>query len=715
MNETEGRAARRWRSAGQILPLFAGAIILLVGMLALVSDLASYWAASLRVQRAADSAALAGAVYLPGNVSRALSAARAEATKNGFTGGATMAGGTVAVTPVQDASNPRTLKVTVAAPVQMYFIRIFGIDSIRATRDARAEFTLPVPMGSPEDYYGIDRMRSELDPTGTIVNRASSGTPISPRGFWGALLTKGSNRTSGDAFSPAYNPRSTANVDFRAGGYDYTVEFTGSNGRVWIFDPVFCAVGKGTTGAVSGQYLGTGDHWLDKPSGTYDSVTTVYRMYDTNDTPYDKTDDTLVADSGTAFANQRAIDRSRDYGGNGQYSDQTGSGPVYTIPVGNRPNAGANSNTTLNGAASAGATAISVSSASNISLGDILMVEGYTGTYAVAKREFVRVRLAPSGSSVPVAGLGTASGTLFAHSSGVSVQEIDAAALSTAAAVGNNSVAVSGSGYTTAKISANDYVVIDPMSLNAEARRVTGVTATSITLDAPLAFAHPVNTVVARDTTNTAGWSGCGQYRGGWYQLVSGLAAGRYRVQASTNDDANLNTNAENMWGFQVADSSGTPQVYGSGAMGAYTNLPNGTQAFYLAKIGAEHAGKTVQIDLFDPGDVGGNATLKILTPNGNAYNYATFSYTADNGRSGTNVTSIAVASGGTSYYNNSWIRVLIPLPATYGCSPLSPCLRPAGEAEQGWWKIEYTVGGGNDTTTWMVNIRGNPVHLILP
>ena len=28
---------------------------------------------------------------------------------------------------------------------------------------------------------------------------------------------------------------------------------------------------------------------------------------------------------------------------------------------------------------------------------------------------------------------------------------------------------------------------------------------------------------------------------------------------------------------------------------------------------------------------------------------------------------------------------------------------------------IEYTVGGGNDTTTWKVEILGNPVHLVIP
>lgn len=712
MSEIRDQVGRRG-AAGQILPMFAASIIVFMGLLALVSDVSWYWASSLRVQRAADAAALAGAVYLPGNVSRAYTAARAESMKNGYTNGATMLGRTVSVAPIQDASNPRTLKVTVTAPVETFFLRIFGINSLTARRDARAEFALPVPMGSPEDYYGIDRLRSETNPAGTTVNRASSGTSISPRGFWGALLTKGSNRTSGDAFSPYYNPNPTVSADFRAGGYDYTAEFTGANGRVWVFDPEYCAVGRGSTGSVSGQYLGTGDHWLGAYSGAYNGVTTVYRVYDMNDTPYDKTDDTLMTDSGTTFSNQRAIDRSRDYGGNGQYSDAGSGGPVYTIPVGNRGTG--NGNTTLSAAPAPGASAISVASAANIAQGDVLMIEAYSGTYTVAKREFVRVRLAPSGSSVPVAGTGTGSGTLFAHNSGVSVQEVDAAAISSAASPGNQTVTVSGTGYSTADISVSDYVVIDPMSSQAEARRVTGKTATTITFDQALTFAHPVNTAVVRDTSNTAGWSGCGQYRNGWYQLATGLPAGRYRIQASTNDDANLTTNAENMWGFQVADSSATPRVYGSGAMGAYTNLPTGTQAFYLAKIGAEHAGKTVQIDLFDPGDVGGDATLRILTPTGNVYSYATFSYTADNGRNGTNVTTITAASGGTSYFNNSWIRVLIPLSASYGCSPTSPCLRPSGETEQGWWKIEYTVSGGNDTTTWMVNIRGNPVHLILP
>jgi len=37
---------------------------------------------------------------------------------------------------------------------------------------------------------------------------------------------------------------------------------------------------------------------------------------------------------------------------------------------------------------------------------------------------------------------------------------------------------------------------------------------------------------------------------------------------------------------------------------------------------------------------------------------------------------------------------------------------------QQGWWKIRYTMSGtgvSNDVTTWKADIRGNPVHLVLP
>jgi hypothetical protein len=169
--------------------------------------------------------------------------------------------------------------------------------------------------------------------------------------------------------------------------------------------------------------------------------------------------------------------------------------------------------------------------------------------------------------------------------------------------------------------------------------------------------------------------------------------------------------------------------------MAAYANIQSGRQLFYLAQIDRPSgAAKTVVISLYDPGDVGGGAWLEILSPDGNTYSPVSFSYTSRSkagnaGPSGTNVTCVqtnrpsaappggvpagcpAVLDGSGSLFDSYWLTINVPLPSTYG----SVGLTPGGETQAGWWKIRYTVGGGNDTTTWMVNIRGNPVHLKVP
>ena len=65
-----------------------------------------------------DAAAMAGAVWLPGDVTKATPAAKTEAKKNGYAipvGGC--AAGSVCVTPTQDGVDPHQLNVTVTAPV----------------------------------------------------------------------------------------------------------------------------------------------------------------------------------------------------------------------------------------------------------------------------------------------------------------------------------------------------------------------------------------------------------------------------------------------------------------------------------------------------------------------------------------------------------------------------------------------------------------------
>ena len=66
------RTTRTARERGQVLVIFAGAMIALVALCAVVVDVAWYWTSNLRMQRAADAAALAGVVWLPGNQGKAI-------------------------------------------------------------------------------------------------------------------------------------------------------------------------------------------------------------------------------------------------------------------------------------------------------------------------------------------------------------------------------------------------------------------------------------------------------------------------------------------------------------------------------------------------------------------------------------------------------------------------------------------------------------------
>jgi hypothetical protein len=181
------------------------------------------------------------------------------------------------------------------------------------------------------------------------------------------------------------------------------------------------------------------------------------------------------------------------------------------------------------------------------------------------------------------------------------------------------------------------------------------------------------------------------------------------------------------MYSLEVtASGATTPQVFGAGNMVAYNNVNGGDQLFYLGQIPKVDAGKTLEIDLFDVGDVscspgpcsGSLATLYVQSPDGNVYSNANFTFAADSmcasSCSGSGSSIIATTSSGTHPYNDSWLTILVPLPSTYG----SVGLTPPGETQAGWWKIDYRIAAGvqsNDTTTWRVSVRGNPVHLVVP
>ena len=310
------------RSRGQVLVIFAMSILVMLSICAVVIDVSWYWASTLRVQRAADAAALAGVVDLPGDVAQAQLDAATGAAQNGYSyANSCTANNTPTTVPglcaYQDAADARKLDVTISAPVNTFFMNLVGIKKITATRTAKAKYELPVPMGSPLAYYGVYQLCS-VSGTCTAEPDAVTGS-LPSQGFFGAIEGEGNNRSTGDAFAPYYDGKPTLNDQYYAKGYDYSVVVPGSNATVWVFDPTFCATATKSTGS---GHAGAGDHWLGPNNPT--PVSTYYQLWNTNNLPLNASRWTEVADSGTLFVNENQIDKSTTYGSGTltNYADQ---------------------------------------------------------------------------------------------------------------------------------------------------------------------------------------------------------------------------------------------------------------------------------------------------------------------------------------------------------------------------------------------------------
>ena len=84
---------------------------------------------------------------------------------------------------VTSGGNPNQMDVTISAPVNTFFMRMFGITKITATRTSHAVYVLPVPMGSPLNYYGdFGKVRTPGGGTTTTTPHPAVLGPKSPTG-----------------------------------------------------------------------------------------------------------------------------------------------------------------------------------------------------------------------------------------------------------------------------------------------------------------------------------------------------------------------------------------------------------------------------------------------------------------------------------------------------------------------------------------------------
>jgi Putative Flp pilus-assembly TadE/G-like len=305
LDETAG-IGTELKQVGQIVVIFALMLTVVIGLVGIAIDTTYAWRESLRVQRAADAAALAGVVYMPSDFGTASSSALAESKMNGMTNDGTI----TIVTPAQVLSDPRELRVTITTQVPTFFSRIFGINSWAVSRSSLAVYILPVPMGSPENYYGS--FGTYTVNGSPVVLKGPNSETMTAHGFWGSILTQGADIVNGDAYMPKFNgsganpnPQDTLNY------YNYTVLMPKgtTNGKVYIFDPAFCA---------TDQVQGTGEVWL----GGSGAVSTYYELYNTLNQPYNLGAQQDLGGSGTRFTNDAYSDSKE--GGSGGSSCTTG-------------------------------------------------------------------------------------------------------------------------------------------------------------------------------------------------------------------------------------------------------------------------------------------------------------------------------------------------------------------------------------------------------
>jgi Flp pilus assembly protein TadG len=731
------RAARQHdRQLGQVLPIFAIMSVVLLGAAAIATDVAWWWTNEQRMQRAADAAALAGAPYLPGDQSQAFAAARAEATKNGYTSGV----GGVTVTPRRDTvgGNTRKLIVDVDGPVTTHFARVFGMVNVDVGVTGAAEMVLPVPMGSPQNYYGVGFFRDEVT---TVVPTPRTGTTLTraPTGF---LSTAPDNDWSnpGGAFGPGTTSEGANNDTQAWNGFDLSSlppTFTITAIRVLLGDVVLD--GSGSACRITAHL-------------SWDGGTSWTGPQQTNQLSTSGADEQIPPTGSSTWG--RSWSRSDFVGAGGQpspfrvrltwndgFTDCPSSRDVDVsdLDVQLTYNWTENVTTTIIQETDVRAPDGPGTILAPQNFWGALQSQGAPNIQGDAYMTYYDTRTSQTNPDYSPTGYYHYSIEFAPGTSGREIWVFDPGFCDVSSSNGTGEYytfgSPNGSGNTFNRVSTY-YDLYDtketPWDLADDGTPVAS-------------FGNDYVGLRLRDTvlqtsgsSNFNGTSPCNDltWHNGWVRLNGDLTGGnKFRLHThSTNPGSpsdQQSTTALNAFAIWATSSGTAPKVHGLGAMEAYVRLPGGRASqFYLAQIDAEHAGKTMVINLWDPGDTGAlRATLKILKPTSSTYQAVPFTFTARrNSGASTNCTNetqatdddsdnttVVTNNGGTSRYNGCWVTIEIVIPDDYTAPhPSSDTVTTQG----GWWKILYDMGGSSsdystDLTTWQVELRGNPVHLV--
>jgi Flp pilus assembly protein TadG len=236
---------------GVVLVIFGLMLLVLLAFAGFAVDLGHWYYEANREQKAADAAALAAVVFLPGDTATAGTTALNTAKYNGYdsTGGCTA---TLCVTATQLGTS--RMKVSVTEQVKNFFISAIGLKTQQITRSAVADYAAPLAMGSPANTFGNEPAFNGAD-TRLSTIYTSSTQP----NFWANVFGPQSAKQSGDALQAQWCDTATpdkcsaftrgpgVNQDYSNYGYFYKVSVSSvvSPGKlaIEVFDPAFVDVG----------------------------------------------------------------------------------------------------------------------------------------------------------------------------------------------------------------------------------------------------------------------------------------------------------------------------------------------------------------------------------------------------------------------------------------------------------------------------------------
>jgi hypothetical protein len=234
--------------------------------------------------------------------------------------------------------------------------------------------------------------------------------------------------------------------------------------------------------------------------------------------------------------------------------------------------------------------------------------------------------------------------------------------------------------------------------------------------------------------TNDSGLVSLNQYGNPGSYLTGGmLLGGTYRLRVDNLDhDGTISSGSTNAshkaYAVRVLDSSRNLCATNC-SLGAWNDMswytPIATQTFKmpLFQLPPYYAGKTVTVDIWDPGDISGagNVYIDIIDPVTNAIaTSATGVKIYDLGVQRSNAGTLISAPGNTQatvlatsnntvYYNGHWLHFEIPVASTWN---------PGNNSANWWWSLQYRTNLANgsvaiDTVTVAVGMKGNPAHLL--